>query len=270
VRFRQIQRYALLPLLALGLGAYYVLVYLPISKRSESLEEPLQKAWKKLALSLDQTNASALDFGHITNQLAETRQALRLLEDAKQKTAARLELGPGLRAKMSAPFQLVDYESERSKQMDDLARLAKQQQVAVDPQVFSSFPEHTADIKQPALLWPSLSFVNELLIAALRSHVATIHSLEVPATLTNSPVTEDSALTEIYLRLEVTGSSGSVATLLQSLPLRADEIKSAGLPEAPPDKAPLFLDRLVIKKQSPEKPDELRVALSAVGFVLRE
>lgn len=270
MRFRQLQRYGLLPLLVLGLGAYYLLVYLPISKKSQSLEEPLQKAWKKLALSLDQTNATAIDFAHITNQLAETRQALRLLEDAKQKTATRLELGPALRAKMNAPFQLVDYENERSKQMDDLARLAKQQQVSVDPQVFASFPEHTADVRQPTLLWPSLSFVNELLIAALRSHVAMIHSLEVPPTLTNSPPADDSPLTEISLRLEITGSSTSVATLLQSLPLRADEIKTAGLPEAPPDKAPLFLDRLVIKKQGPDKPDEVRVALSAVGFVLRE
>ena len=99
-----------------------------------------------------------------------------------------------------------------------------------------------------------------------------IHSLEVPPpVLTNGLAADDPPLlTEISLRLELTGSSESVAALLQSLPLRAEEIKSAGLPEAPPEKAPLFLDRLVIKKQSPEKPDEVRVALRAVGFVLRD
>lgn len=271
MKFRQIQRYGILPLVAAGLGAYYLMVYVPLARKSDALEAPLQKAWKRLTVSLDQSNTNAIDFLHITNQLTETRQALRLLEDAKQKTAARLELGPALRAKMNAPFQLVDYENERSKQMDDIARLAKQQQVSVDPQVYASFPEHTADIRQPTLLWPSLGFVNELLTAALRSKIAVIHSLEVPPSLTNAPAADDSPLlTEISLRLEVTGSSASVATLLQSLPLRSDEIKSAGLPEAPPDKAPLFLDRLVIKKQSPDKPDEVRVALRAIGFVLRE
>ena len=272
MRFRQIQRYGILPLLVAGLGVYYLMVYAPLVRKAEALEAPLQKAWRNLTVSLDQTNSNAIDFPHITNQLAETRQALHLLEDAKQKTAARLELGPVLRAKMNAPFQLVDYENERSKQMDDIARLAKQQQVSVDPQVFASFPEHTVDIKQPSLLWPSLGFVNTVLTAALRAKVAVIHSLEVPPpALTNAPAADDPPLlTEISLRLELTGSSESVATLLQSLPLRADEIKTAGLPEAPLEKAPLFLDRLVIKKQSPDKPDELRVALRAVGFVLRD
>jgi hypothetical protein len=54
------------------------------------------------------------------------------------------------------------------------------------------------------------------------------------------------------------------------LPLRADELRAAGLPEAPVDKPPLFVDRLIIRKQSPDKPDEVRVWLRVVGFVLRE
>src|SRR5262249_19414467 len=133
------------------------------------------------------------------------------------------------------------------------------------------FPEHTADVKQPSLLWGALAFVNELLSACLRSKISVIHSLEVPLTLTNAASAEDpSLLAEIPLRLEITGSSASIAALLQSLPLRAEEIRAAGLPESAPDKPPLFLDRLVIKKQSPEKPDEVRVALRAIGFIVRE
>jgi hypothetical protein len=42
------------------------------------------------------------------------------------------------------------------------------------------------------------------------------------------------------------------------------------LAEAPPEKPALFIDRLVIKKQSPDKPDEVRVWMRLVGFVLRD
>src|SRR5262249_57728491 len=117
---------------------------------SVNLDPPLQRAWQKLASSLDQSNATALDFARITNQSAETRQAVILVDNAKKKTAARLELDAALRARMDAPFQLVDYQTELSKQMDDLLKLAKTNQVTIEPAVLTGFPEHTADVRQPA------------------------------------------------------------------------------------------------------------------------
>jgi hypothetical protein len=92
--FSEYQRRGLVPLAGLALAAYYLFVMLPLSHRAESLNEPLQKAWQKLYVSLDQTNATAVDFLLITNQLNETRQALLILENAKQQAAARLQLGP--------------------------------------------------------------------------------------------------------------------------------------------------------------------------------
>ena len=47
-------------------------------------------------------------------------------------------------------------------------------------------------------------------------------------------------------------------------------MRASGMPEARPDKAPLFIDGLILKKQAPDKPDEVRVTLRAVGFVLRD
>src|SRR5437764_8128643 len=109
--FQEYRRLSILPLAALGLAAFYMFFYRPLDRRCRSLDAPLQAAWKKLAESLDQTNALTLDFTHITNQLSETREALALFDSAKQKATARLELGASVRAKMSAPFQLVDYEN---------------------------------------------------------------------------------------------------------------------------------------------------------------
>jgi hypothetical protein len=271
IPFNEYQRRGLIPLVGLALAAYYLLVMLPLTHKVESLDAPLQKAWLNLSLSLDQANANAIDFLSITNQLSETRHSLLILEHAKKQATIRIQLGPAVRARMHGGFQLVDYENERSRQLDELSNLAKQRQAAVDPAVFAGFPEHTASVKQPALLWASLSLAESLLRTALQCKVAAIQSLEVPPVLTNAPPTNDTErLAEIPLQVEFSGSAASVAMLVQSLPLRADEIRAAGLPEAPADKPALFVDRLIIQKQSPDKTDEVHVWLRAVGFVLRE
>jgi hypothetical protein len=271
IPFSEYQRRGIVPLAGLVLAACYLFVLLPLTRRAESLDEPLQRAWQKLLVSLDQTNTTAVDFPYITNQLSENREALLILENARQQATARLQLGAAVRAKMHSDFALVEYENARSKQLEELGNLAKQAQVAVEPAVFTSYPEHTADVKQPALLWAALSLTDALLQSALRCKVATIHSLEVPPVLTNAPPTNGiERLAEIPLQLEFTASAASAVRLLQCLPLRADEVRAAGLPEAPADKPPLFIDRLVVQKQSADKPDEVHVWLRAVGLVLRE
>ena len=122
---------------------------LPLDRKAENLDEPLQKAWQKLSFSLEQTNTAAVDFLHITNQLNETRQALLILENAKRQAIARLNLGAPVRAKMHTDFALVDYENERSKQLDELSNLAKQQQVTVDPAVGPETGALAASIWRP-------------------------------------------------------------------------------------------------------------------------
>jgi hypothetical protein len=269
--FREYQRRSLLPLAGLALAAYYVFVFMPLARRADSLDTPLDQAWRKLAAGLDQTNVTALDFRQITNQLADTRQALLLVENAKKKTMARLELTPELRARLTAPFQLVDYQNERSKDMDRLDQAARQKKLALDPAVFAGFPEHTADIEEPSLLWAALAFTDNLVDTAMGCNVSSIHSLEVPLTLTNAPGTEPPGRwAELPVQIEFTASAENVARLLQSLPLRADELSAAGLPDGPPGKLPLFIERLILRKESPEKLDEIRVWLRVVGFVSRE
>lgn len=271
ISFREYRRRSLIPLVGLGLLGYYVLFYLPLAHRAASLDEPLQKAWRKLAGSVDQTNAMTLDLVRLTNQLSDTRQALAVVESTKKEAATRLDLSGELKAKMNAPFQLVDYQNERSKQIDELDKQAKEQKIAVDAAVFAGFPEHTIDTADPALLWPALTLTDDLLATAIRCKVSAIHSLEVPLTSTNSPGAETAGRWDwIPLQLEFTASAASAEQFVQSLPLRAEEIRAAGLPPAPADKTPLFIDRLIIKKQSPEKTDEVRVWVQAVGFVLRE
>jgi hypothetical protein len=269
--FREYKRGVVVPLAGVALAAYYLLVFLPLAHRADAIEDRLRECWSELATNLDQTNAVALDFQRLNNQLQETRQALAQLHDAREQAAAHFELSPGLRAKMKPPFQLVEFENERGKTIDQLSSLAKQQQVALEPAVLAGFPEYTIDVQQPALLWPALSLVDGLLVTAIQCKVTAIHALESPLVFTNAP-SLDAALrpAQIPLQLELTGPVANVLRLVQSLPLRGEELRAARFTNAPPDKLPLLLDRLIIRKQAPDKPDEVRVGLRLIGFVFQE
>ena len=114
-------------------------------------------------------------------------------------------MGDAVRERMNAPFQLVDYENERGKQQDDLRKLAAQQEVTLAPAVFEGYPAHTADVKQPTLLWAELALIEDFLTTAIRCNVAAIHSLNVPLALTNAPPPEGvRTLAEIPVQIEFT------------------------------------------------------------------
>jgi hypothetical protein len=267
---REIRRRSVIPIAGLAIAGYYLLIFVPLAHRSDSLDVPLQKAWQKLAGSLDQSNSLSIDFLQITNQLNETKQALLTLDNAKLTSAALLDPGPAVRSRMNGPFQLVDFENERSKQIDQIGTLAKKQQVTVDPAVFAEFPEHTIDLKQPTVLWPALALVDGLLATALQCKVAAIHSLELSPAVANPIAGSSGRLSEIPVQIELTGSADSITTFVQTLPLRAEEMRSSGFAEVPADKLPLFIERLLIKKQSADKTDEVRLRLRVVGFIMRE
>ena len=262
------RRRSLLPLLAGALVAGYLFVFLPLDRKAGSLDVPLEKKWRQLAAALGQTNAYKLDFVSLTNQFSETRAALTAFEIARKQAQARVELDEALRAQLSVAFLLVDYENAAGRQMGALARLAKQQGVGLEPAVFAGYPQTTADVKEPSLLWAELAFLDSLLTTAINAKVTTIHSVTAPLPLTNAPPANGGrSLAELPVQIDLTGPLPNVARFLQALPLRAGEIKAAGLPESPTNKPALFISRLVLRKQSPDKPDEVRVSLRAVGFV---
>ncbi len=267
----EIRRRSILPLLAGALAALYLFGFVPLDHKAELQDEPLEKAWRKLAGMLGPTNVTKLDFVSLTNQFKETRAALATFETARQQARARVELDEGLRDLLCAPFLLVDYENAAGRQKGTLERLAKQQGVVLEAPVFASFPHQTSDMTEQALLWAELAFLDDLLTTAINAKVAIIHSVAAPLPLTNAPPLNGArSLAELPVQIELTGPIPNVARFLQTLPLRAGEIKAAGLPEAPTNKPAMFIDRLVLRKQSPDKPDEVRLSLRAVGFVFRE
>ncbi len=265
------KRRSILPLAALALTLYFSMVFLPLQRRAESLDAPLKKAWQKLANTIEQTNTLAINFSVLTNQLRDTREALTRLDAARQLALARIELPPAVHARVAAPFQLVDYENERSKQLDELIALSTRNKITVDPAVYAGFPQHTADVAYPALLWAELAMVESLVKTAVSLQIPALHSLEVEVAPTNTPVPSVAGdLSEIPVQFEFTAPIASAVDFIQSLPLRPDEMSGLGLSTNAPVRPPLFVDRLIIKRQTPEKTDEVRVSLRVLGFVYRE
>jgi hypothetical protein len=265
------QHRSILPLLAVGLAAVYLFVFVPLDRKAVSLDTPLAQSWQQLATALGQTNALELDFASLTNEYNETRSALTVFETARQQARARVELDEDLRARIGLPFLLVEYKNEAGRRMDALTRLAKQENVVLEPAVLAGFPEQSSDMREPALLWAELAFLDSLLNTAIHAKVTTIHFAAAQLPLTNAaPVNNGRSLAGLPLQIELTGPAQNVSRFLQTLPLRGDEITAAGLPESPTNKPALFMDRLVLRKQSPQKPDEVRLSLRAVGFVFQK
>lgn len=265
------KRRLLIPALGVALAAGFFLGFQPLARRAESLDAPLTADWKQLATAVATSNATTLDFEGIAAALRQTRDSLAVVESARRQAAARVQVGPELQERLDAAFQLVDFQNEVQRLIGDLGQLAQQRKVKLEPAVAAGFPEHTIEVRQPELLWAELAFVHNLLRLAIQNEVSTIQSVSLPGGPTNhASVSSSGRLVEIPVQVELSGPMPSVTRFLESLPLRGTELDAAALPAAVTNKPALFIDRFLLRKEAPEKPDQVHLSLRAAGFVFRD
>ncbi|HNQ73340.1 MAG TPA: hypothetical protein PKN95_07025 [Verrucomicrobiota bacterium] len=259
----------LVPGAALALIAGYLFGLLPLKQQSENLKAPLRKEWTELARTLGDSNRLSIDFGAITSQLEHTRLALRTLEQAWTQAATRCELSPATEERMQAPFQLVDYENERGRQQDELRQVAAKLKATLSPAVFEGFPTHSTAVTQPALLWAELEMVTGLLHTALQCGIPVVESLTVAYTPSNAPVTSTNAwVRKIPIQIELTAPAPTINRLLQALPMRTNELAAAPLALTLPGPKPaLYVDHILLRKQTPTHLEEVRATVQVAGFV---
>ena len=256
---------------AVALALYYFLVFRPLSHRAEALEGPLAEVRQDLVnVSLASSGVHELDLSQIKKTREKLQASLAATEKASELIAARVELEPDIRAKLKEDFLLVDFLNERGKRIEQLTALAKTQQVTLDAASLAGFPEPKAEMEEPKLLWAQLSIVHHILTAAINSKVTTVKNVSVlPIQPYRAAGRAEVYLEEIPVRIELVAPMESAANFLLALPLRPDEIKAAGLPESVAGKPALFLDRMILRKQTPEKPAEVNLDLVVCGFVRR-
>ena len=190
------------------------MVFLPMKHRADTLDAPLRQSWRKLTAALDQTNALTVDFQRVTNQLGETRDAIATLENCRTKSHCPHRTAVTVRSKLNGAFELVDYQNEKSKDIDDVFRFAKERKVNLLSDLYFGYPEHTADMRQPSLLWPALYFADGLVRCAIQRGVTTLLSLDVPLTLTNAYVAGGEQLVQIPIEIEFVAPIEKAESLL--------------------------------------------------------
>ena len=270
VKRRRAQRFLVLG--GVGLALYFLAVYRPLSRYAARLDEPLLQYWRDLGtLTLQTQGFKGEALPRIEEALQQAQSSLTTLDQAEQAVTNLLQLDPAVRDKLSEPFQLIDFQNDCQLQLEELGRLAGQQQVRLGPGVAAGFPEYTADRQQPALLWVQLTLLRHLLAAAVNAKVTIVTEVRLPPIqFYAAPTNSHDFLAEVPLQIHLAGAAPAVSRFLYSLPLRAEEIKARGLPEAFTNKPALFIDQVFLRKENRDKAEDVRLELTACGFVYRE
>jgi hypothetical protein len=188
-----------------------------------------------------------------------------------ERVVARTRFDSDVRDKVLRPFQLVEFQNERQLLLEELDRCARTNRATISLAVKWGYPEYSADLAQPGLLWAELAMVHSTCLTALHCGVRSIDSVSVrqprPIQLDESqpPVVE-----ELPGRILVTGSMGAVRRFLTCLALRTEEGKALGLPPIAPGKPALFIDRIMLKRDMPVEPDTVRLEMRYSGLFYRE
>ena len=253
----------------LVLGIYYLTVFRPLAHRAATLDRPLVTDWNRLmATNRASTATEGLDLENCQQRLLDLKQQATNLETAERLVGGRLQLPPAVQRRMTAPFQLIDYQNERLARIAQLMTAAKAKGTTLAPSSTNGLPEFVVDVPQPAMLWPRLALAYQLLLTAVECQVGTIQALyQLPHIPHTAGPDRSRVLYEMPMQLELIGDMHAVSRFLATLPLRPDELAVVGLATTLTNKPPLFIRQILLRKHSPEHPHEVDLQLTVSGFV---
>lgn len=258
------------------LSLVYLLVYKPASRRAAGLNEPLATAWTALARdpygALGEDASGRIDLGTLRMRLSQAERLSAGFVALSNQLQRRIEPSPEVKARMLSPFQLVAYQNERQLKLEQLQAHARTFQVGLAQTTVSNwFPEHSAELRNPALLWGQLWMTDALARLAVACRVSEIRQISpgavVSRVFTNDPPV---SIEEVPIAAEMIGSASSIAHFLRSLPLKDEEIAAAGLPSGGTNKPVLFIEKVLVRKHSPEQADQVNLELKVRGVLLRQ
>ena len=269
-KFQVVQR--VLFLCVVLVAVYFFLVFQPLADRAASLDGQLIGAWKKLAQTgCVNANAKGVDLATLEEQAHWLEKLSTRLKAASQIITNRVAFAPGIREKIRAPFQLFEFQNERQLRIETIEEMAAEKHLALDAAATAGFPDYSADLKHPELLWAQLALVDHVLETAVRCPLSAINNLSVrppqPAAANENFLP---AADELVVNIDVTGPAPAVSRFLLCLAARAEEAKALELPELPANKPALFIDRCLVRKNSASKPDSVKAELRVTALVYHE
>lgn len=267
-KFQVAQRVLLLGALLAGL--VFAFLFEPLSHTAAALDDRLIFLW-------DQLNRAGVSAAPDTGvDLAELEARGHRLQGLATRLAAagshltnQLALEAPTREKMRLPFQLVELQNERQLRIEKLGKLAQEKNVTIAPATFAGFPDYSSEQKQPGLLWAQLALVQYAVEAGIQCQLMSINNLTSSLPRPVNPEEASPAADELSITLEVTGNSPALTRFLLCLALRPEEGKALALPALGGNKPTLFLDRLLMRRNSVEKPDSIKMELRITAVVFR-
>lgn len=251
--------------------AYFLLVYRPLNARTKEKDSLLRQTWSRLEeINRKQQAPDRSDFNLISKSLKQWATNMELatnMESVKQTLLSRIEIDSFYRDK-SLEFKLVDYQNHRQEVIESLDKLAQARQSRIPPSVFEGFPAYHSDLSHPKYLWVELTLTQHLLQSMIYADVESIAKLSVQRERAPSVDADRlSPLIPVVSEVRFVCDSGSLSRLLLMLPLRSEEIQKGLTIDYPPNKPSLYVDQILIQKNSPERPARVAVWMKTVGFI---
>lgn len=245
--------------------AYFLFVYRPLNARTKEKDSLLRQTWSRIeTIDRKKQAPDRRDFNRISKRL---KLLAPNMESVKQELLSRVKIDSSYRDK-SPEFQLVDYQNHRQEIIESLDKLAQTRQSQIPPSVFEGFPAYHSDLSHPNYLWIELSLTQHLLQSMIHVDVESISKLSVQRQRTPlADVDRPPPLIPVISEIQFTCDSGSLFRLLLMLPLRAEEIQKELNIDYPSNKPSLYVDQILIQKNSPEKPARIAVWMKTVGFI---
>lgn len=258
-------------IITLAIGIYYVAVYRPLNLRAQDLDIPLQKAWKELERSNQKSlTQDRLDLDHISRGLLQLESSFTEITNANQKLLSRIAIDPVFQANTRHPFQLIDFQNERQSTIERLANKAKESSTKIQAAVFEGFPQHLSEHSNPQYLWTELALTEHLIQSMIHAEIESIESISTQRQrIPNIDQTGQlPLLTPFFTEVDIACSSSHLTRLLLMLPSRTEEIKQKLNIDYPVNKPSLYVDQILIRKNSKENPTRVSVWMKVVGFIL--
>lgn len=220
-------------------------------------------ARKEAALAREATLMRAdLRVGGFETDVTKVEERFAVVQGDIERLRAYAEAGimlaadPLIKDHETEPFQLIEFERERSAANQAALEAAKQAGVKLDASAFGVLEDSTESSPQPRRRWAQLAVARETARRAIAAKVSTYEALPVPAVREirveeGGPVLAD----EILFSVRVTGESARVQDFLESIALGFEK-----------NDARFFIEHLVLRKDGIQAPDlaSATIVLSAL------
>ncbi|MDA0751267.1 MAG: hypothetical protein O2964_11215 [Verrucomicrobia bacterium] len=251
----------------------YFVVLIPVDQKVKSLNRPLEEAWQRLGAAINTNRLGAtLDIQHMNQMATDMESQFTQFTDAEAELISRVLLSETDQAKISQPFQLVEFDNALVTLGEQLRREAGVKKVTLEAGVYDGLPHHDVTISEPRLLWADLAFSRYILTLAIECQPVQIFDFQTLDRAVDPEVVsrDHHRLHPSRFRIRMQGTMDAVHRFLRALPLRGSEAEAVGLPVPYWEKPALFVEGILIKKAVAQPSDLVELQLVINGFIYQK